>query len=75
MRLRKDRAVVVPPWGAFGIGHQLMYGETFGRALGEDEPLPDEAVLRAAWVEYRERVEAMCAPGETPWAARFDATH
>jgi hypothetical protein len=71
VRARKSRAVV-PPWSNLGIGFQLQHGQTFGQSLGDDVPLPPHDVLRAAWAEYRERVEAMCAPGETPWAARFD---
>jgi hypothetical protein len=75
VRRRRSGPVVVPAWSNLGIGFQLMHGETFGALLGDDSAvshMPREDVLRASWVEYRERVEAMCPAGVTPWAARFD---
>ena len=75
MRRRRSGPVVVPAWSNLGIGFQLMHGETFGALLGDDSAvsaMPREDVLRAAWKVYRERVEALCPAGETPWAARFN---
>jgi hypothetical protein len=59
--------VPVPDWNNFGIAMQLQYGQTFGRMLGhDDDPMPSERVLRAAWEVYRDR---FAGARSRPWAA------
>ena len=60
----------IPPWGPFGIGHALVFGELCQFHPDEKPQEYSRAQLKAAWVAYRDKVEEMARrEGLEPWAA------